>query len=168
MGQGSVLFLCTGNAARSVIAGAALARRRPELDIVTAGTLVIDGLPLSLRTQTALEAVGLDCPGHRSKQVGIDHLDQAKLVVAMAPEHTHWVRRNQPDFSERTITLIHLVRQADHHSGPIDHWISAAGLNGHEPNPDEEIVDPGGGEVDGYIIAARRIVELIDRIADRF
>jgi protein-tyrosine-phosphatase len=34
----SILFLCTGNAARSVIAGVALRQRRPDLDVETAGT----------------------------------------------------------------------------------------------------------------------------------
>ena len=49
-----ILFLCTGNATRSVLAGAALRAHAPQLEVMTAGTLSIDGLPMSWRTQSGL------------------------------------------------------------------------------------------------------------------
>ena len=54
-----LLVLCTGNAARSVMAGFmldALSDGRPgaPLHVVTAGTHSIDGQPMGLRTRTAL------------------------------------------------------------------------------------------------------------------
>ena len=168
MAEPSVLFLCTGNASRSVIAGSALARRRPELTIITAGTLVIDGLPLSVRTRAALDAAGLEHGIHRSQQALACHLDPARLVVAMAPEHVLWVRRTHPDAAARTTTLIHLVRQLTEQSRPLDDWIATANLENRALAEDEEITDPGGGEVDGYILVAHQIVDLIDRAAPLF
>ena len=52
-------MLCTGNAARSVMAGFmfdALRDGRPgePLHVVTAGTHTIDGQPMGMRTRTAL------------------------------------------------------------------------------------------------------------------
>ena len=43
----SVLFLCTVNAAGSVLGGAALRSMRPDVEVATAGTLSVDGLPMS-------------------------------------------------------------------------------------------------------------------------
>ena len=56
-----LLVLCTGNAARSVMAGFMLEHLRDgragdPLHIVTAGTHTIDGQPMGMRTRAALVA----------------------------------------------------------------------------------------------------------------
>ena len=150
------------------MAGAELRRLRSDVSIVTAGTLVIDGLPLSVRTRAALEAVQLDCPQHRSRQATTADLDEARVIVAMAPEHVFWVRRTDAAAAPRTTTLVHLVRELERHDATLDRWLETAQLSRHVPAADEEIVDPGGGEVDGYISAAQQIVDLIGRVANRF
>ena len=42
--------------------GAALAAHLPDWHVTTAGTLVVEGQPMSWRTKAALEAVGLERP----------------------------------------------------------------------------------------------------------
>ena len=163
-----MLFICTGNASRSVIAGAALRAKRPDLIVQTAGTLVIDGLPMSNRTRAAFTSVGLDVPQHSSRQATPDLLAAAGLIVAAAPEHVAWVARQQPDVLAKTATLIHLVDELKPSTaGSLASRIVALDLAAHRPTPEEEIVDPGGGEVDGYIAVANQISALIDELAIR-
>ena len=44
------------------MAGAALAAHLPDWHVTTAGTLVVEGQPMSWRTRAALESVGLAGP----------------------------------------------------------------------------------------------------------
>lgn len=155
----TVLFLCTGNAARSVMAGVALRQLRPDLVVDTAGTLTVDGLPISWRTRTALESVGLPYPRHASTQATAEHLARADLVVAMAPEHVEWVRRTHAGAASKTATLKHLVTL------PAPLRAGDLGLAHHVLQPSEEVVDPGGGEVDVFIECAREVVTLVRALA---
>jgi protein-tyrosine-phosphatase len=166
-GHISVLFLCTGNAARSVLAGAALCSMRPDVEAVTAGTLSVDGLPMSWRMRAALDAVGLARPKHASAQVTRIHLDHAALVVGMAPEHVEWVRRNHPDVSHRTATLKHLADALAPPGPPLADRVEALHLVAHQLGPHEEIIDPGGGDVEAFIACGHEVVDLVRRLAAR-
>src|SRR5687768_3716642 len=82
-----LLILCTGNATRSVIAGEVLRLHLPDIEVSTAGTLSIDGLAMSWRTRAGFESVGLPVPQHRSRQARAEDIEQATLVIGLAPEH---------------------------------------------------------------------------------
>ncbi len=98
-GRPLIVFVCTGNAARSVIAGAAVEVRVPHVEVATAGTLVVEGQPMSWRTRAAIEAVGVEPPHHRSRQATERHLADATLIVGLAPEHVEWIRRTAPSLA---------------------------------------------------------------------
>jgi protein-tyrosine-phosphatase len=161
------LFLCTGNATRSVLAGAALRAHAPQLEVMTAGTMSIDGLPMSWRTRAGFEAVGLSRPAHRSRQVTAADLDRAALVIALAPEHVEWVRRERPPAAGRTATLKRLVRDLPADERPLPDRVGDLRLAAVELGHWEEVVDPGGGEVEAFTACAEEVVALVEALAPR-
>jgi protein-tyrosine phosphatase len=160
-----ILFLCTGNAARSVMAGAALRDRLPEIEVETAGTLTVDGQPMSWRTRDALESVGLAIPKHRSRQAAPGDLDRADLIIGLAPEHVRWVRREHAAAAPRTATLKRLCRDLPAVPGDLPERVTALELAAVELEDWEEVVDPGGGDVDIFKSCAREVVTLISQLA---
>lgn len=159
----SVLFLCTGNATRSVIAGELLRMRRPDLVVATAGTLSVAGRPISWRTRRAFETIGLEPPRHASVQADDDHLAAVDLIVGLAPEHVGWVRREHPAHAARAATLIRLDRTEQDLGG----WVASGAPATVELAGWEEVVDPGGGEVDEFVACAHQIAGLVERVAPR-
>jgi protein-tyrosine phosphatase len=164
VGARRLLVLCTGNATRSVIATAALRAAVPGLDVEAGGTFSIEGRPVSWRTRAGLDAVGLAADGHRSRQAGPADIDTASLVIGLAPEHVEWVRRHHPGAAARTLTLKRLCRDLPGGTGTLEERIAALGLEHVAPEPWEEVVDPGGGEVDAFVACAHEIAELVGRL----
>jgi protein-tyrosine-phosphatase len=134
---------------------------------MTAGTLSIDGLPMSWRTSAGFEAVGLARPAHRSRQVTAADLERATLVIGLAPEHVEWVRREHPAAAARTATLKRLVRDLSADERPFPERLAELDLARVELAGWEEVVDPGGREVEAFTACAQEVVALIEQLVPR-
>ena len=160
-----LVTLCTGNAARSVMAGAILAEHVPALVVETRGTHVVEGMPMSWRTRDAIVGVGATADGHRSRQLSSADLGDADLVLAMAREHVEYVRRRHPEAAARTGTLKRLARDLPGASG---HARRAGRLARTSTTvvlePWEDVDDPAGGEPEVFHQCAREIHELLSTL----
>jgi protein-tyrosine phosphatase len=162
-----VVTLCTGNAARSVMAGAVLAEHVPGVQVTTSGTHVIEGLPMSIRTRTAIEALGLPIPDHRSRQATPAELDRADLVIALAREHVGWMRRVHPAAAPRTATLRRLARDLPPGPAALGERLAELGLAEVALEPWEDVDDPAGGDLDEFVACARQIASLLHELVPR-
>jgi protein-tyrosine-phosphatase len=162
----SVLTLCTGNAARSVMAGIMLADAPAR--VVTAGTFVVEGQPMSRRTRDALTAAGFDSfPAHRSHQLTDADVDGADLIIAMAGEHVAYVRRRHPEAAERTATIRRLVRDLSDGPGSLVERVADLSLATTKIESWEDVEDPAGGEDEVYVSCAKELAQLTAELAPR-
>jgi protein-tyrosine-phosphatase len=154
-----LLILCTGNAARSVMAGFMLEHlkaTRPGLDlhIVTAGTHTIDGQPMGLRTRSALatipELADVSFSGHRSRQVHEGDLVRAELVVVMEADHVRFIRRTFPEAADRTATIRRLCRDLPPAPPPLVERVAALKLADAVLADEDDVIDPAGGDETAY------------------
>jgi protein-tyrosine-phosphatase len=173
MSRTGVLFLCTGNAARSVMAEVFLRELAPDWPVHSAGTLAIDGLPTSMRTAEALRRLGFHAGGHRSKQVTTHDVDRAALVVIFEPSHLLYMQRNHAAATGRTASLPRLARDLpppgpDGARAALAERIGGLALNRLAAlEPWEEVIDPAGAEQPVFDACALSILGLLRAVVGR-
>ncbi len=164
----SVVTLCTGNAARSVMAGFMMNQLAEfeglDLSILTAGTHVIEGQPMGQRTRLALESLGdVDTSGvgrHRSHQMTDEDVLNADVIIAMEADHVRFVRRVHETAAHKTITIHRLVRELSPDERPFAERLEDLSLTTANLSEEIDVVDPAGGDQSDYNACALELWEL--------
>ena len=116
-----LLFVCTGNICRSPVAErlatrwAADAGRAPEaLQVGSAGLQAAEGRPMDPRSAAALEELGGDPSGFRSRPLTADIAVDADLVFTMTRRQRRSVLEMTPRALRRTFTLTEAATLLQH------------------------------------------------------
>jgi len=90
-----ILFICTGNSCRSVIARALFEKmiresnslNLDEFSIDSAGTNPLEGMSATKETLKVLLSEGIDASSHRAKKATTDMINDANIILAMQSFH---------------------------------------------------------------------------------
>jgi protein-tyrosine-phosphatase len=132
-----------------------------EWHIRTAGTHVVEGSAMSVRTRDALvtiEELGAQRYGdHRSHQLNDDDVQWADVILASEADHVRFVRKNFSTHADKAVQLAQFVRSA-----PLGASLAQqlATLSHVEPSPAFDVADPAGADQATYERCARQLWEL--------
>ncbi|WP_406475391.1 low molecular weight phosphatase family protein [Streptomyces sp. NBC_01615] len=175
-----VLFVCTGNVHRSVLAERLLAARLPPGSAVrpeSAGTEAWPHSGMENSTRAVLEELGGDGSGFTARRLTERLVTGAALVLGLAREHREAAVRLAPSAMRRCFTLKEFVRlaagaQGGEGPGPeggFDAVVAAAaarrGVATPVPAAEDDIADPLGMPRDMLYGCAREIDGAVSRLA---
>ncbi|MBI3252574.1 MAG: low molecular weight protein arginine phosphatase [Candidatus Omnitrophica bacterium] len=105
----NILFVCTGNSCRSVMAEGLFKKiaggRAGEFAVGSAGVAAVDGFPPTDETVRAMKEEGVDVSGHRTRRLTPERIKAADRILVMEKMHKDWILRIAPD-SEKKVFLL--------------------------------------------------------------
>jgi protein-tyrosine phosphatase len=154
-----ILFVCTGNIARSPFMELTLANRLAGtsavgLQVASAGTYAVAGAHVHPEVAAELQVRGIDPEGFTATQLTSELVHNAGLILTASRDHRRMVARLAPERRNATFTLRQFVRliQLDPvgeirvaTDGPLDALAQLANRNrglSSGSQDDDDVIDP--------------------------
>lgn len=157
-----ILFVCTGNTCRSVMAEAffndLITNEKPgcEFTACSAGIASCGGMPASENTQAVMkDNYQIDVSSHNSRVVTEEDINSAHLILTMTYNHKEYLLARFPSAKGKTYTLGEYVENPDNNS------------RAEGPGRKYDIPDPYGMSIDVYACCAADIRELVKKLIAR-
>lgn len=120
----SILFVCTGNSCRSVMAEGYLKKRlkelgRSDITVHSAGIRALTGMRPTEETIEVLKEESAEMASFRSRSLTDEMIENSDLILVMEDTHKEEVIRRVPSAAEKTHLLkeFSLPKTAEHHEG---------------------------------------------------
>lgn len=139
-----ILFVCTGNIARSASAqyiAEQLSGADSEWTFDSAGTGAVVGSGVAPFIDAELESRGVNYHSHQAKQITAQLLEESALVLVMEKEHLNWIVREWPQHRSKIHLLKQMARARETAGRRVDP-VSFMWAFDQSPSSEDRIADP--------------------------
>ena|SRR3989338_3862688 len=120
----NILFVCTGNSCRSVMAEALFRKvtthRPDDFSIHSAGISALDGYQATRETFEVMAAYGADISDHRSQHLTEEMVRDSDKIFVMERLHKDWILRLVPEAEPKVQLLSEFASKGSQNHEDID------------------------------------------------